>query len=139
MWNVLTQQDLIKRLAERENNALNTAATAIDQFDVLADICVMIANDWRGKIAVYHTLDKRPQTLPSELLIHVLADFRYRAFTRLPNMSVLLDDLRVAEWRRAMDVMDALDDVVLEDPLPENIEVLDDGVPVIHVTWNPCG
>lgn len=140
MWNILTTTDLLKRLSEREKNALNTAGTDISQDEVLEDVARLVADEWRGKIGMFNIVDIRPMALPSELSIHILADFRYRAFTRLPSMSNLLDELRVKEWDRAMHVLDNLDEVLIEEPedeyLPNN---RDDGVPIIHVPWSPMG
>ena len=98
-----------------------------------------VAEDWRGGLRRVTTLDKRADAVPSEILIHVLADFRYRAFTRLPGMRSLLDERRVAEWDRAMAVRDALAKVSYAPPEDENLEAPDAvslPLPEIAVTHN---
>jgi len=108
MWIELTPDLILKRISAPEKNALNSAAKDIEQEDVLAEVCGLVAPDWRGVLARYVTLDPRPLALPDELMIHILADFRYRAWTRLPNMKTFLDERRVAEWERANKVRDTL-------------------------------
>jgi hypothetical protein len=60
--------------------------------------------------------------VPDELLVHILADFRYRAFTRLPGMKGLLDDLRIEEWKRANQVRDNLIKIHIVPPADEYAE-----------------
>lgn len=138
MWKILDKTDLLCRLTAQEKNALNTASTDISQSSALDDVCALVAQEWRSRIAKYHTVDTRPLAIPDELLIHILADYRYRAFTRLPNMSFLLDQLRVDEWREARDVLDNLDDFSLTPPETENTpETSATDEPVIDVAWSP--
>lgn len=139
MWKILTSADLLNRLSDREKTSLETAAINIAQQDVLAEIVTLVADDWRSRIGMYHVVDIRPDSIPSELLMHILADFRYRAFTRLPSMQSLLDDLRVKEWDRAMRVMDTLQDYVIANPDPANMPPeTSGGAPIITVPWRPC-
>lgn len=121
MWIELTPDTLLTRLTTEEHDALSFVATNLA--DVLADIAREIAAEWRGGIARHVALSRRRLAVPDELLIHILADFRYRAFTRLPGMSSLLDANRVEEWRRANTVRDNIGKVQIEAPevadLPE--------------------
>ena len=133
MWNELTPDLLLARLAEDEYNTLQTAATAPGQDDVLAEIAQDVAAEWRGKLARVTPLSKRTLALPSEVSIHVKADYRFRAYTRLPNMSVFLDELRVREWKRAMDVLDALNETNIEPPEEEDLLLPPSGAPSPHV------
>ena len=138
MWKILDKNDLLSRLTAQEKNALNTASTDISQASALDDVCALVAQEWRSRIAKYHTVDVRALAIPDELLIHILADYRYRAFTRLPNMSFLLDQLRVDEWKEARDVLDNLDDFSLTPPETENMpETSATDEPVIDVAWSP--
>ena len=122
MWMILTADTLLTRLTAPEHEALERAAAGWGQASPLADIAHEVAEDWRGGLRRVTTLDKRADAVPSEILIHVLADFRYRAFTRLPGMRSLLDERRVAEWDRAMAVRDALAKVSYAPPEDENRE-----------------
>ncbi|MCL2103457.1 MAG: hypothetical protein FWH21_00140 [Kiritimatiellaeota bacterium] len=130
MWRELTPDDLLKRVAGAEHEALARAATSAAQGDVLAEIAAAVAGEWRGALARVAALDVRPLALPSEIEVHVLADFRYRAYTRLPGMESLLDALRVEEWRRANHVRDNLGRLVIE---PPDEEFLPDPAPDIGV------
>lgn len=121
-WLILDKEALLSRLSAPEHEALGHAAAGWAQGDPLAEIAHEVAEDWRGGLRRVTTLDRRPDAVPSEILIHLLADFRYRAFTRLPNMGRLLDERRVAEWERAMAARDALAKVSYEPPDPENAE-----------------
>ena len=126
MWTQLSPDALLKRVTAPERTALNRAAIDADQVDVLQDICKTIIAEWRGGLARVCALDKRRDYLPDEIMIHALADFRYRAFTRLPGMESLLDSLRVAEWERANRVRDALGKIQIAPP-EEGYEDLDGG------------
>jgi hypothetical protein len=121
-WFALTVDHLLRRVTEAERNALQTAATRAGD-DPLAEIAAAVAQEWRGALRRSTTLDARAGYLPGELELHVLADFRYRAFTRLPGMRSLLDELRVDEWRRANTVRDNLGKLSYE--APEDPETLD--------------
>lgn len=121
-WQILTPETLLSRLSGPEHQALDSAAIDWQQDDALADIAHEVAEEWRGGLRRVTTLDKRPDAVPSEILLHILADFRYRAFTRLPGMQSLLDERRVAEWQRAMQIRDALAKLSYEPPAEENIE-----------------
>lgn len=116
-WTIITSASLLSRLATAEQSALATVLT--DSQDVLAEIASGICAEWRGGLARHVTLDVRPTALPAEVMVHVLADFRYRAYTRLPNMGSLLDELRVKEWERANQVRDNLGKISIEPPSPE--------------------
>ena len=119
MWIELTPDTLLTRLTEAEHSALASVATNLT--DVLADIAVNVAAEWRGGIARHVTLSKRALALPDELMMHVLADYRYRAFTRLPGMSSLLDEARKEEWRRANTVRDNLGKVQISPPAADDV------------------
>lgn len=108
MWIDLTPELLLRRVSAPERDALASAAADDSQTGVLEDVAAMVAADWRAGVRRICAPDTRPLRIPDELLAHILADYRYRAFTRLPGMEALLDDLRVQEWRRAMEVRDAL-------------------------------
>ncbi len=124
-WQILTPETLLSRLSGPEHKALDTVALDWTQEDPLAEICHEVAEEWRGALRRATTLDKRTDALPSEVLIHVLADIRYRAWTRLPNMARFLDERRVAEWERAMAIRDALHKLSYEAPDPEYAEAAD--------------
>ena len=139
MWLILTADTLLSRLSAPEHDALANAAAGWGQEAPLAAIAHEVAEDWRGGLRRVTALDKRADAVPSEILIHVLADFRYRAFTRLPGMRGLLDERRVAEWERAMAVRDALAKVSYAPPEDENLEAPDAvalPTPQISVTHN---
>lgn len=122
MWIELNEELLLRRVSAPEREALAFAATDPSQLNVLAETAAMVAADWRSGLRRITTLDYRPQYVPDELLSHMLADYRYRAFTRLPGMETLLDALRVKEWERAMSVRDALNKWTVTPPEDEYAE-----------------
>ena len=122
MWMILTADSLLSRLSAPEHEALDRAAAGWAQEAPLDAIAHEVAEDWRGGLRRVTALDKRADAVPSEILLHILADFRYRAFTRLPGTRTLLDERRVAEWERAMAVRDALAKVSYAPPEDENRE-----------------
>lgn len=108
MWIDLTPDLLLRRVSAPERDALATAAAADDQTGVLEETAAMVAADWRAGLRRICAPDTRTLRVPDELLIHILADYRYRAYTRLPGMADLLDALRVKEFDRATEVRDTL-------------------------------
>lgn len=114
-WIQLTINDVYDRLTAPEVSALKSAATKAGQSaTVVGSIISMCVQEWRGALRRHHVL-AAGETVPGELEAHVLADIRYRLFTRLPGMKNLLDELRVEEWREARRVLGKLDDYVFED------------------------
>lgn len=122
MWIQLTADTLLSRVTGIEASKLNTVALKQGQADVLEEIAGQVAKEWRGGLRRYTTLDTRAGYVPDELLIHMLADLRYRAYTRIPGMADLLDDLRVKEWDRANQVRDNLNKVSIEPADAEHAE-----------------
>ena len=122
MWIQLTADALLSRITGPEQAKLNTAALKSGQTAVLDEIAGQVAKEWRGGLRKYAQLDARDGYVPDELLIHMLADFRYRAYTRLPGMAELLDDLRVKEWERANQVRDSLSKISIQAPEAEYAE-----------------
>ena len=116
MWIEMTPETLLSRLAGAEHDALRTAATAFGQGDPLEEIAAQVAADWRGGLRRVGPVDRRPGFVPDEVLIHILAHFRYSAFTRLPGMSALLDEPRVREWERANQVRENLAKLTIAPP-----------------------
>jgi hypothetical protein len=129
MWIELTPDLLLRRVSAPEREALATAAAGDDQQNALEDVAAMVASDWRAGLRRVCAPDSRPLRVPDELLAHILADYRYRAFTRLPGMAPLLDDLRVQEWRRAMEVRDSLVKWTVAPPETGYAEGSEDGSP----------
>lgn len=114
-WIELTEMEVLSRLANDEVEALKTAATNSEQPDVVSKIISMCVQEWRGLIRRHHAVSGG-NTIPAELEGHVLADIRYRLFTRLPGMKALLDDRRVAEWDESNRTKGRLKDYVFETP-----------------------
>ncbi len=125
MWIALNRDTLLSRVTAPEASALNRAATDPAQLAVLDEIAAQVAAEWRGGLRRVTTLDARPDRVPPELLVHILADYRYRAYTRLPGMGGLMDDLRVEEWRRANQVRDNLIKVAVGPPEPAYAETVE--------------
>ena len=132
MWQKLTPDLLRTHLAEPEITALETAATTSDVDSILAEEAHNVAASWRGRIKKEHSIDKRADYVPSELLQFILIHVRYASFTRLPNMETLLDKLRQEEWRRANAIFDDPFKIDIEDPEEEYIEVSSIG-PIVEV------
>lgn len=122
MWIQLTSELLRTSLSASERATLDKVALDPEQQNVLAEIATNIASEWRGGLRSVCVIDSRAGYVPDELLIHILADFRYRAFTRLPGMKGLLDDLRVKEWDRAMKVRDNLKAITVVLPDTDHLE-----------------
>lgn len=122
MWHAVTPESLRSAVTGAERNALDNAALAPEQTDALREIAANVVAEWRGGLRRVTTLDRRPDHLPAEIMVHVLADFRYRAFTRLPGMRSLLDELRVREWERANQVRDNLAKIGIAPPDPDYAE-----------------
>jgi hypothetical protein len=122
MWIELTSEKLLAALSARESAALSRVALGDNQTDALAEIAANIAAEWRGGLRRVTVVDSRDLYVPDELFVHILADFRYRSFTRLPGMASLLDTLRVEEWRRANTVRDNLAKVSIVPPDADQAE-----------------
>lgn len=116
MWIILDSEALLSRLSGPEHQALDRVAMDWQQDDVLGQIAHEVAEEWRGALRRATVVDTRPDAVPSEVLIHILADFRYRAFTRLPGVGNLLDERRVEEWKRALSIRDNLHKMSYERP-----------------------
>lgn len=108
MWVELTPELLKTHLAQTEIQQLNLIQVPISVDEILADECKNIANLWRGKIRLFHAIDKRANYVPESLLEYILIHVRYAAYTRLPQMGELLDELRRREWDRANQIFDNL-------------------------------
>jgi hypothetical protein len=125
MWIQLTVSSLRSAMSGPERQTLDRAAVDPDQQSVLAEIAANVANEWRGGLRSVCVIDSRTSYIPDELLVHILADFRYRAATRLPSMKALLDELRVKEWDRAMKIRDNLKGMTFVIPAAEYQESAD--------------
>lgn len=134
MWVELTPKLLKTHLAVAEVQALATVQVGITAIDtILADECKNIANAWRGRIRLFHAVDKRQNYVPESLLEYILCHLRYACYTRLPQMGNLLDELRRREWERANEVMDNIRKFFI-DPVKEGEEEASNtGNPVIIV------
>lgn len=106
MWIELTPQLLKTHLAAAEIAALGSIQIPIDVDRILADECTNIANAWRSKIRLFHSVDKRANYVPESLLEYILIHLRYACYTRLPAMGELLDELRRREWERSNEIFD---------------------------------
>ncbi len=122
MWLKLTPELLRTHLAEPEIQALETAETTSDVANILAEETHNVAESWRGRIKKGHSIDRRTDYVPSELLQFILIHVRFASYTRLPQMETLLDKLRQEEWRRANQIFDDPFDIDIEDPEEEFIE-----------------
>jgi len=133
MWMELTSGMLLSKLAEAEHEALRSAAVSVAQGDPLDEIAGQVASEWRGWLRNVGPVDRRANFIPDELLVHVLADFRYRAYTRLPGMGGLLDELRVREWERANHVREKLSEMSILPPEEDYLEASVSATPGIIV------
>jgi hypothetical protein len=115
-WKTLDETSVLSRLTDAEVSALKTAATRAGQPDTIAEIIGQVVQDWRGLLRRHHVLAEG-STIPSEIESHVLAEIRYRLFTRLPGMKSLLDERRVEEWTEANRTKGRLKNYVFEDAI----------------------
>ena len=132
-WVELNPKLLKTHLAVAEVQALATVQVPISVDEILADECKNIANLWRGKIRLFHSIDKRDNYVPESLLEYILITLRYACYTRLPQMGDLLDELRRAEWNRANDVMDNIRKFAIDEVDPEEEEAESTNNPVVIV------
>lgn len=132
-WVELNPKLLKTHLAVAEVQALATVQVPISVDEILADECKNIANLWRGKIRLFHSIDKRDNYVPESLLEFILVHLRYACYTRLPSMGDLLDELRRAEWQRANDVMDNIRKFAIDEVDPEEEETESTNNPVVIV------
>ena len=132
-WVELTPQLLKTHLAAAEIAALGTVQLPISVDQILVDECTNIANAWRSKIRLFHSVDKRANYIPESLLEYILIHLRYACYTRLPAMGELLDDLRRREWERANDVLDNIRKWAIDPVEPEEEEETVSGNPVVIV------
>jgi len=132
-WIELTPQLLKTHLAAAEIAALGSIQIPIDVDRILADECTNIANAWRGKIRLFHSVDKRANYVPESLLEYILIHLRYACYTRLPQMGELLDELRRREWERANECMDNIRKFSIDPVDPEEEEESTSGNPVVIV------
>ena len=114
-WIPMAEMDVLSRITDAEATAVKTAAIRIGQPDAVAKIISQCVRDWRGLLRRHHPV-AAGETIPSELESHVLAEIRYRLFTRLPGMKSLLDALRVSEWEEANKTKDRLPKYSFEAP-----------------------
>lgn len=135
MWIELTPELLRTHLAEPEIIALDTAATTADVESVLREEVHNVAESWRGRIKKGHSIDRRTDYVPSELLQFILIHVRQASFTRLPNMESLLDKLRQEEWRRANAIFDDPFNIEIGDPEEEYVEESSTS-PIVEVNPN---
>lgn len=132
MWIKLDSELLKANLAESERNILNSIEIDTDVENILNETCDNIAEMWRGRLrSVKIPVDKREGYIPSEYLYFILVHVRYSAYTRLPAMGELLDELRRREWERANEIFD--DPHKIKPKKPEEEEEPEDeaGDPVV--------
>lgn len=92
-WITITTDDVKTRLAGAEINAYQTAALSQGQSDPLPEIISGVIKEARSRVAACpHNKLGDGETIPEEILHHVLNIIRYRLITRLP--------LRVSDDRR---------------------------------------
>lgn len=132
-WVELTPQLLRTHLAVAEQNALATVQVSFDVDSILADECHNISEAWRGKIRLFHTIDKRENYVPESVLEYILCHLRYACYTRLPSMGELLDDLRRREWERANEIFDNVRKMFIDDVEEGEEEVNTSNTPVVIV------
>ncbi|MDR1305697.1 MAG: DUF1320 family protein [Verrucomicrobiales bacterium] len=118
-WLTLTTDDVLTRLAAPELDAFRTAATAPGQADPLTEIIASVCDRVRGYVAACARNRLGPAgTIPARLVGPALAVIRYEAATRLPRMGKLIDQLRVTEYEKALQLFRdvAACDYAVEDP-----------------------
>jgi len=133
MWIELTPQLLKTHLAVAEQNALATVQVSFDVDSILEDECKNIANAWRGKIRLFHSIDKRANYVPESLLEYILIHLRYACYTRLPAMGELLDELRRREWERSNEIFDNLRKMFIDEVENGEEDISTSGNPVVIV------
>lgn len=116
-WTKIERDDVLARLSGPETDALERVATDWAQGDPIPEVIAMVCEEWRAALRRRFRIGPA-LTVPSELRVHILADIRYRVFTRLPDVG-LLDERRVAEYEQAREVLAHLDRYIVEEPPEE--------------------
>ena len=132
-WIALSPDLLKTHLAATEIAALANVQVPFDVDKILLDECTNIANAWRGKIRLFHSVDKRDNYVPESLLEYILVQVRYAAYTRLPSMGELLDELRRREWERSNEIFDNLRKMYIDEVEDGEEEVNASNTPVVIV------
>lgn len=133
MWVELTPTLLKTHLAQAEIQSLESVQVPLSVDEILADECTNIANAWRGKIRLFHAVDKRSNYVPESLLEYILIHLRYACYTRLPAMGDLLDELRRREWERSNEIFDNLRKMFIDEVEEGEEEINSSNTPVIIV------
>lgn len=84
-WEEITRDTVLSRLSGTETAALESAALDWAQHDPIPEIVAMVVAEWRAALRKRFRIGPEG-TVPSELTVHILADIRYRLFTRLPDI-----------------------------------------------------
>lgn len=132
-WVELNPKLLKTHLAQAEIQALDSVQVPFSVDEILQDECDNIASSWRGKIRLFHSIDKRKNYVPESLLEFILVHLRYACYTRLPSMGDLLDELRRREWDRANTIFDNIRKQFIDDVDPEEEETENNNTPVVIV------
>lgn len=132
-WVELNPELLKTHLAVAEQNALATVQVSFDVDSILEDECKNIASAWRGKIRLFHSIDKRENYVPESVLEYILIHLRYACYTRLPAMGDLLDDLRRREWERSNEIFDNLRKMFIDEVEEGEEETNTSNTPVVIV------
>lgn len=104
-WNTISTDDVKALLSASEYGSITTASLPDGKTgtELVEDVIGNAISEARGYIAadVANILGVEG-SVPDELRATVLVIIRYRLFTRLPKMKVLLDELRTREYEEAM-------------------------------------
>lgn len=105
MWNVLTEADVLTRLAGPEVAALKTVALAAGQANPLPEIVTQACHRVRGALeAAGYTLPAS-NAIPEELEGAALDIIRWRLINRLPGMKMLATPEREKDFDDAVDLL----------------------------------
>lgn len=138
-WTTVTPNHLKKKLAKSEFELLSNLDKDNTEGSIIADLISYWINAWRQQCRKVGPIDPRDGYVPDSIVVHLLAQVRYEAWTRMPNSGGPgLDDRRVKEYDRANHVFDniekyALDPVEVEPVDPEDPEAVNAGDPLIIV------
>lgn len=123
-WTQVTTDYLKKVLSKTEYDALDNLSKDPEQTTILSDIISYWVNAWRNQLKKNGPIDNRAGYVADSIIVYLLAQVRYQAWTRMPNSRAPgLDDRRADEYDRANSVFDNITKYSTDIPDDEYVDV----------------
>lgn len=122
-WVTITTSDVKKTLTKTEFDILSNLDKDNVETTILEDIIDYWVNAWRNQCRKNGPIDNRAGFVPASLVVYILSQIRYQAWTRIPNsMSPGLDERRVKDRERADSVFDNITKYSIDIPDPAYVD-----------------